>query len=87
MPGTGLLGFGLLGLLLPGADGFPGMGPGVDVLGTTVVDVPVETLTAGSCAAEAEAAEYDADAASAAHRASAPPARKASFVGFFRGPP
>jgi len=38
----------LLGFLLPGEDGLPGMGPGVDVLGTTVVDVPVETLTAGS---------------------------------------
>jgi hypothetical protein len=67
----------LLGFLLPGADGFPGAGPGVDVLGTTDVVVSEETLTAGSLY-EPEFAEYEADAANAPHAARIPAATMAS---------
>jgi hypothetical protein len=77
----------LLGFLLPGADGLPGRGPGVEVLGTTDVVDPDETLIAGSAPVEPEFCEYDALANRVPASARAPAPRKASFHWFFMRPP
>lgn len=80
--GAGLLGFGLLGFVLPGDDGLPGVGVLVDVLDTTDVDVPVETPIPEPCSgapAFAEYAEAPADRATP-QTARIPAARTASFI-------